>query len=103
MDFASRLDALKGRTKTFTATVKDSYPNHAFPAPETLALKVGAQVMFVRNDNSGEKRYYNGKIGLVKSFDADSIRVRCEEDNTEAHDEPGRGWDSLDHPEAERQ
>lgn len=90
----ARLDALKGRTKTFTATVKDNYPNHAFPAPETLSLKVGAQVMFVRNDNSGEKRYYNGKIGLVKSFDTDSIRVRCEEDNTTLDIERSK-WENI--------
>jgi hypothetical protein len=76
-----RLEALKGKAKTFTATVKDDYPAHAYPAPETLTLKVGAQVMFVRNDTSGEKRFYNGKIGIVKSISREAIQVRCDEDD----------------------
>jgi hypothetical protein len=43
-------------------------------------LKAGAQVMFVKNDISKEKRFFNGKIGKIEEFDEDFIVVQCPED-----------------------
>ncbi|MDE3016771.1 MAG: AAA family ATPase [Pseudomonadota bacterium] len=43
------------------------------PAPEELALKIGAQVMFVKNDSDG--RWVNGTIGMVQKLGSDSITV----------------------------
>ena len=40
---------------------------------------MGAQVMFVKNDASPEKRYFNGKIGRITGIFSDAIRVRCPE------------------------
>ena len=37
------------------------FNENAFPNDENLELKVGAQVMFIKNDSSPEKRYFNGK------------------------------------------
>src|SRR5262249_42552116 len=39
--------------------------------------KRGAQVMFVRNDLSPERRYFNGKIGKITRFAGGDILVRC--------------------------
>ena len=44
------------------------------PAPEELALKIGAQVMFVKNDSDG--RWVNGTIGIVEELSNDIVRVR---------------------------
>jgi len=63
-----RLCALRGKKKCFDAEVSVDFPEHTYPAPSTLELKVGAQVMFLRNDSSPEKRYYNGKIGKITSI-----------------------------------
>lgn len=75
-----KLDALDSRAYTYTAEVVDDFPDYAFPTDQQLVLKKGAQVMFVKNDSSSEKRYYNGKIGRISAISADNIVVRCSEE-----------------------
>lgn len=77
-----KLDALEGRAYTYSAEVKDDFPEYAFPTDQHLVLKKGAQVMFVKNDSSAEKRYYNGKIGRITAISADNILVRCGDERT---------------------
>ena len=72
-----KLEQLDTRAYTYTAEVKDDFPDYAFPTDMHLVLKKGAQVMFVKNDSSPEKRYYNGKIGRITAISADNIMVRC--------------------------
>ncbi|MBQ1719796.1 MAG: helix-turn-helix domain-containing protein, partial [Bacteroidales bacterium] len=47
---------------------------------EVLTLKVGAQVMFIKNDSSPAKLYYNGKIGRITEIDDTKIMVLCKGD-----------------------
>ncbi len=70
-----KLDELPGQTYSFAAEVKEEFPSYAYPADEQLMLKTGAQVMFIKNDTSGEKRYYNGKIGKVVFVNPEKILV----------------------------
>jgi len=76
----SRLMRLPGKVKTFKATVKNDFPEFAYPTAFELHLKTGAQVMFVKNDISREKLYFNGKIGKIVDIDADTITVQCPDD-----------------------
>jgi hypothetical protein len=71
------LSALRGKEYCFDAEVSGDFPEHIFPTPGTLVLKEGAQVMFLRNDNSFEKRYYNGKIGKIKNITGRKICITC--------------------------
>ncbi|CAD5250364.1 Helicase [Imperialibacter sp. EC-SDR9] len=73
---------LPGKTYNFKASVEGEFSDRAYPADEVLQLKVGAQVMFIRNDKGEERQYYNGKIGIVKSIDDDKIIVSTPEDNS---------------------
>jgi hypothetical protein len=73
----SRLSALRGKEYCFGAEVSGEFPEHTYPTPGTLVLKVGAQVMFLRNDTSIEKRYYNGKIGKIKAVTGRQICITC--------------------------
>ena len=73
----SRLQKLTTRLHRFSCTVEGEFPEYAYPADETLELKTGAQVMFLKNDTSYEKRYYNGKIGKVTDIDDEQIEVLC--------------------------
>jgi hypothetical protein len=59
----------------FKAEVKGDFSEHMYPLEEVLELKEGAQVMFVKNDYSGEKRYFNGKIATVKVLTSESVQV----------------------------
>ncbi len=75
-----KLEQLESRPYIYKAEIKDEFPDYAFPTDEQLVLKKGAQVMFVKNDSSPEKRYYNGKIGRITAISNDNIMVRCGEE-----------------------
>lgn len=70
-----KLEELPGRAYVFPANIKDDFPAYSYPTDERLELKQGAQVMFVKNDTSGERRYYNGKIGKIVFINANKIIV----------------------------
>ena len=67
----------------YQATVEGDYPEYNYPTAEKLMLKQGAQVMFVRNDSSAEKCYFNGKIGQITQINKQSITVKCADDEAE--------------------
>jgi hypothetical protein len=74
-----KLENLATRSYSFDAEITGEFPEHIFPAEKELKLKLGAQVMFLKNDTEG-KQYFNGKIGTVTKVDWDSIRVYCKDD-----------------------
>ncbi len=71
------LGKIKRKSWFFKAKILDDFPEYAYPTDERLELKIGAQVMFIKNDSSPEKRYYNGKIGKVVQLDNHEVVVRC--------------------------
>ena len=75
------MKALKTPSFTYNAIIKGDFPDKIYPVDVAMELKVGTQVMFTRNDNSFEKRFYNGKIGIVEYLDAVTIKVRTNDDN----------------------
>ena len=77
----SMLAKLPGKTHSFKAIIKDEFPELSYPNDNELILKKGAQVMFVKNDLSGDKLFFNGKIGKVESFEDDYIVVKCPDDD----------------------
>ena len=62
---------------TYKAEIEEDFPEHIFPAEAALVLKEGAQVMFLKNDAVG-RRYFNGKIGVVKLLEQNKIVVDCD-------------------------
>lgn len=74
---AEELSKLKGKIKTFKATVSGDYPEKSYPTENVLELKVGSKVMFLRNDKENPRRYFNGKIGEIDSFDDTAILIKC--------------------------
>jgi len=70
------LAQLSGRSFTFRAQIEGKFPEYSYPTDEVLELKRGAQIMFVKNDSSGEHRYYNGMIGEIVNVSALGIEVR---------------------------
>lgn len=63
---ASELARLPGRALTAKADITGDFGGRAFPADETLELKVGARVMFLRNDP--DQRWVNGTVGTVRKI-----------------------------------
>ncbi len=78
----------------YKAQVEGNFNEHAYPTDKNLELKKGAQVMFIKNDSSLEKRYYNGKIGKITYLDDDSITVQCPDDEQEIEVTP-EIWENV--------
>ncbi|TXI87498.1 MAG: helicase [Crocinitomicaceae bacterium] len=78
---AKALKELAGTSYFFEASITGEFPPHMFPLESTLELKEGAQVMFVKNDPSFEKNYFNGKMGVVKALSEGEILVYFEEED----------------------
>ena len=74
-----RLDQLDGKLITFSANIEGEFPENMYPVEFDLKLKEGAQVMFIKNDPSGQGRFYNGKIGKVSALTSDDIEVEFED------------------------
>ncbi|NNM16693.1 MAG: AAA family ATPase, partial [Bacteroidia bacterium] len=69
------MNALPGPSSYFEADIDDDFPEKLYPLPWKLELKVGAQIMFIKNDTSGEQEYYNGKMARVDYIDDDGVTV----------------------------
>lgn len=63
----------------FNAVITGKFPEYSYPTDETLTLKQGAQIMFVKNDRSPEKRYFNGMIGEITAIDEKGFYVRSKD------------------------
>ena len=67
---ATELARLPGRVLTAKAEISGEFGGRAYPADEALELKVGARVMFLRNDVGGDtQRWVNGSVGTVLKID----------------------------------
>lgn len=89
-------ELLKLGTKrySFTAKADGDFPAANYPAEETLVLKMGAQVMFIKNDSSGKHQYYNGRIGHIVAIGEDTIEVMCPGDKDPIKVEP-ETWENT--------
>ncbi|MBR1770010.1 MAG: AAA family ATPase, partial [Bacteroidales bacterium] len=81
----AKINALKGEDKLYKAEINGIFPDNTYPNSEKLHLKVGAQVMFLKNDyeSIGKKKYYNGKIGVITYLDDEFVKVKCPDDEDE--------------------
>jgi hypothetical protein len=72
---------LDGQSKMYKARIVDDFPDKIYPVEAHLELKRGAQVMFIKNDPSFDKNYFNGKMGVIKSLSEEEILVHFPEEN----------------------
>ncbi|UOE39568.1 helix-turn-helix domain-containing protein [Chryseobacterium oryzae] len=70
-----KLKDIKLTSGVYEAKLFGEFKENQFPNEQYLELKVGAQIMFIRNDISGEKKYYNGKLGEISALDDNEIKV----------------------------
>ena len=78
---AQALQDLDGKLVSYNPAITGDFPDKIFPVEQELKLKVGAQVMFVKNDLSFDKHYFNGKMGVIKSLGSQEILVHFPEEN----------------------
>jgi hypothetical protein len=78
---AQALEDLEGKLVIYKPEITGDFPDKIFPVEQQLQLKVGAQIMFVKNDLSFDKHYFNGKMGVIKSLSSKEILVHFPEEN----------------------
>lgn len=76
------LDNIKEKVFSYKAEIQGDFPDKLYPMDAVLELKVGAQIMFTKNDISQEKQFFNGKMGIIQSLSKDEVQVYFEEENT---------------------
>ena len=74
------LSELSAKKHIYPAEITGDFPEKIFPIEQNLELKVGAQVMFVKNDLSPEKRFFNGKTGIVKFLNDSEMLIEFPEE-----------------------
>ncbi|WP_452226118.1 helix-turn-helix domain-containing protein [Lacinutrix cladophorae] len=92
----TELEKLKGKRVVYNASVSGKFPEFSYPNKEELVLKVGAQVMFIKNDSSVDKRYFNGKIGTVILLDKEEVVVKCTDDDFNIITTP-ETWENINY------
>ena len=77
----TKLNQLETELFTYKANLTGTFPDKHKPTDHNLKLKVGAQIMFIKNDTGIYKRYHNGKIGKIKELQESSIIVIFDNDS----------------------
>ena len=75
------LTNINEKSYTYTAEIEGDFPEKMYPMDEKLTLKVGGQIMFTKNDISKDKKFYNGKMGVVESLSKEEIYVHFPDEN----------------------
>jgi ATP-dependent exoDNAse (exonuclease V) alpha subunit len=88
----SELSKLEGREMTYQATITGDLNEKSYPTEKLLRLKVGAQVMLLKNDKQKPSRWVNGTLGIVTQLTEDVIRVNI---NGVEHTVPKETWESV--------
>ena len=91
---AEELAKIKSPVHRYEAVVKGDFPERNFPVERTLELKVGAKVMFMKNDTEAVRRFYNGKIGVITEMHDDYVTIQCPGD-TEPIDLSPMIWENM--------
>lgn len=76
---SDRLAKLESKSYFYKAKVSGDFSEYSYPTDENLELKLGAQVMFIKNDTAKEKRFFNGKIGRIVQINNEKIVVSTDE------------------------
>lgn len=87
----NRLAEIDGKEYVYEGEIKGKFDQNRLPVEKTLAFKVGAQVMFVRNDQY--KRWVNGTLGRIENLEDDTITVVL--DNGNSFEVERCTWDSV--------
>lgn len=86
----ARLSKLASPVFEYAAKIQGEFDEQSYPNEVTLQMKVGAQVLMIKND--AEKRWVNGSIGEVVELRADRVKVRIGKD---IHEVKPVGWEKM--------
>ena len=85
------MEALESEEFVFNGEISGTYPDNDLPTQKDLSLKVGAQVIFIKNDYDG--RWVNGSLGIVTHLDENEVKVTLEDGNE--YDVEKESWQNI--------
>ncbi len=88
----SKLESLKGEERVYNANVVGEMKESNFPTEKGLKLKVGAQVMLLKNDTERPRRWVNGTLGIVTKLKENEVLVNI--DGVE-HKVEKESWEAI--------
>ncbi len=74
----SYLESLEGESFFYSAEVKEEFPENSYPIDSRIELKKGAQIMFIKNDPTGQQRFFNGMIATVDQLSEGHVYVKTD-------------------------
>lgn len=89
----SRLSALEGDVQTFSGEIQGEFPESSLPTLLELQLKVGAQIIFIKNDH--DKRWVNGTLGMIEGIDVDGKFIYVMTEDGKHHDVEREIWENV--------
>ena len=95
------LAALDGEALTFHGQIQGEFPENSLPTLLDLDLKVGAQVIFIKNDM--DKRWVNGTLGVVEGIDEDGTCLYIATDDGNHYDVERAQWENVRYTYNERE
>lgn len=90
---AQELDKLSDEAVTFNGNITGEFPESSLPTSMELSLKVGAQIMFIKNDS--EKQWVNGTIGVIIGIDGDGGLLYIHTEDGESLQVQREMWENI--------
>lgn len=90
---AQELDKLPDEAVTFNGNITGEFPESSLPTSMELSLKVGAQIMFIKNDS--EKQWVNGTIGVIIGIDEDGGFLYIHTEDGESLQVQREMWENI--------
>lgn len=87
------LDELEGDSITFEGTIRGEFPLSSLPTPMELEVKVGAQVIFIKNDK--EKRWVNGTLGRITDISIEDGVICVETEDCQVYPVERELWENM--------
>lgn len=87
------LEHLPGEPSVYIGNISGEFPESSLPTPKRLEIKVGAQVIFIKNDV--EKRFVNGTLGVVIGLDEDGERLYIRTEEGQEIDVERERWSNM--------
>lgn len=77
---AHQLNKLDSVAYPFKAIVENDFPERMYPTDPLLILKQGVRIMFIKNDTSDQRKYFNGKMATVAEINDETITVKFDDE-----------------------
>lgn len=89
----NKLKQLPGNPSVFYGEIKGDFPESSLPTPKQLDLKVGAQIIFIKNDI--DKRWVNGTLGVIEAIDEDNGLLYVVTDDGKEFEVERASWSNV--------